>query len=248
MFCPKVIYNLQSKQYVLWYNWLPPDVSFSNSFFGVAVSSSPAGPFKVVNPKASDTLAFGNVGDFALFVDDDEVAYIIYTAHITSSDPTKPTHQMSVERLAADYLSALGSGGNSGFFGESFVEAPTLFKRGPVYYALFGYCCCYCGGGSAVFAYQASDPLGPWTCAIAGTGGNCGQLSAGIPAQQTNVLPFLDAHGSQQFMWQGDRWQSAPDGIKGHDMTYWGHMEWNSTGNLQPLTFESKFSLDMPPP
>jgi hypothetical protein len=240
----KVIYNKYSGLFVLWYNWLPPDVTFRYSYFGVAVSKKPGGPFKVVNPNASKTLANGNVGDFALFVDDDAIAYIIYTSHIVNQ-PGKPTHQMSVERLAGDYLSSLGATANSGFFGESYVEAPTMFKRGSTYYALFGYCCCYCQQGSAVFAYQSNDPLGPWTCAIAGSGSQCGQLSAAIPAQQTNVLPFKDGHGQQQFMWQGDRWQSAPDGIKGHDMTYWGLMTWNSSGVLQPLQFEKTFTLGM---
>jgi len=214
----------------------------------VAVADSPYGPFSVVNPKASDTLAYDNVGDFALFVDDDSIAYIIYTAHISGQKyPGQPTHEMSVERLSGDYLSALGASANSGFFGETYVEAPTLFRRGDLYYALFGYCCCYCAQGSAVFAYQAYDPLGPWSCAIPGSGTQCGQLSAGIAAQQTNVLSFADDSGETQFMWQGDRWQSAPDGIKGHDMTYWGVIQWaNASGGMQPMKSLDSFSLNMP--
>lgn len=102
----------------MWYNWLPPDISFTLSYFGSAVSSSPVGPFKVVNANASDTLAFDNVGDFALFVDDDASAYIIYTAHISGKwGPSNETHRMSVERLSDDYTTALGKTASSGFFG-----------------------------------------------------------------------------------------------------------------------------------
>ena len=50
----------------------------------------------------------------------------------------------SVERLSADFCSPLGAAHSSGFFGQPFVEAPAMFRRGAVYYALFGLCCCYC--------------------------------------------------------------------------------------------------------
>jgi len=52
----------------------------------------------------------------------------------------------SVEQLTPDYTQSLGAVANSNFFGASFVEAPSLFKRSEtgVYYAVFGSCCCYC--------------------------------------------------------------------------------------------------------
>jgi hypothetical protein len=73
------------------------------------------------------SLAWSNTGDFSLFIDHSSspssssssssvvaapTAYIIYTAHIQGF-PT--THQMSIEQLAPDYLSSLGSAANSGF-------------------------------------------------------------------------------------------------------------------------------------
>jgi hypothetical protein len=58
LFCPKVLFNKRSKQYVLWYNWLPSsDSTFAHSYYGVAVSSTPQGPFKVINQNVS-TLAW----------------------------------------------------------------------------------------------------------------------------------------------------------------------------------------------
>merc|ERR1711918_129906 len=52
---------------------------------------------------------------------------------------------------------------SSGVFGNEFVEAPAMFKRKGLYYALFDNCCCFCGHGSGIGVYTARSPLGPWT-------------------------------------------------------------------------------------
>jgi Glycosyl hydrolases family 43 len=152
LFAPKTVYNAQTKQWVLWFNYITE--SFSNSFYGVATSNNPAGPFTVVNKNVA--LQFQDNGDEGLFVDDDGVAYVIYTT-------LSRGHSISIERLSADYLSSLGANASSGIFGESFVEAPALFKRRGIYYAVFGSCCCYCGSGSQVSVYTATSALGPYT-------------------------------------------------------------------------------------
>ncbi len=54
--------------------------------------------------------------------------------------PTAQGHNMSVELLTPDFLNSTLR--NSGFIGNNFVEAPALFKRGHVYYAVFDHCCC----------------------------------------------------------------------------------------------------------
>jgi hypothetical protein len=41
-------------------------------------------------------------------------------------------------------------------------EAPTMFKRNGVYYAMFGYQCCFCEQGSGIRVYTATAPLGPY--------------------------------------------------------------------------------------
>ena len=47
-------------------------------------------------------------------------------------------------------------------FPEYFVEAPVFFKRQNIYYALFGWCCCYCMQGSGVMVHTAKNPMGPY--------------------------------------------------------------------------------------
>ena len=180
---------------------------FSRAFYATATSPSPFGPFKLHSINVT-SVANPNVGDFALWADDlTGAAFILYTGNISTG------HLMSVEPLTPDYLSTLGSQFNSGVLGRD-VEAPALFQQGGRFIASFGHTCCYCGEGSAVSFYSAPHPLGPYTLLQ--------EMTSGIPAQQTNVLRYIDGEGNDAFLWQGDRWQSAPDGIKGHDLTYTG--------------------------
>jgi hypothetical protein len=231
-FCPKVLYNALTKKWVLWYNWIAKG-DFSKSYYGVATSSDSHGPFKVVNSNIT-TLRYANTGDFNLFLDDNgKDAYVIYTSHITGPGET---HKMSIEKLAPDFLSSLGAQASSGYFGQTFVEAPAMFQRGNMYYAVFGTCCCYCKKGGPVTYYTSTNPLGPY---------KTGQvISANIPAQQTHIFSFLTPHGPR-YMWQGDRWQSAPDQIKGHDFTYWSPLSFDENGDIQVLTFENEFTVDV---
>jgi hypothetical protein len=288
LFCPKMLFNAASGKYVLWFNWIE-GADFSQSFYAVAVADSPLGPFTVTVPQVT-TLAFSNTGDFGLYQDDDGTAFIIYTAHIQGY-PT--THQMSIERLTPDYSGTMGASGNSGFFGASFVEAPALFKREGVYYAVFGSCCCYCQSGSAVTVYTATSPLGPYTArnvldagaagsdaaaatarhpsALTGAKNTCSRASAGslaarssrrrmrragrvgssgsaVTAQQSDVFQYFSSDGQPQWMWYGDRWQSAPDGRKGHDFTYWEPLEFAADGNVTSFGWTDSFTVSVGSP
>ncbi|UJR09258.1 hypothetical protein I4U23_013504 [Adineta vaga] len=156
LFSPRVIRNYQTKKWVMWFNFLPETgTGVTQSQYAVAISDTPQGPFQLVTEKVT-TLAWENTGDLNLFQDDNGDAYIIYTAHIDGSI-YNPNHLMSVEKLSSDYLSSLGKQFNSGYFGQTFVEAPTMFKRNGIYYAVFGQCCCYCAEGSAVTVYTSSS-------------------------------------------------------------------------------------------
>jgi hypothetical protein len=150
LFAPKTVYNPNTKLWVMWFNYITR--SFSNSYYGVATSTNPAGPFTVVNHDVS--LVYQDNGDEGLFVDDDGQAYVIYTT-------LSKGHSISIERLTLDYLNSTKV--SSGIFGDSFVEAPALFKRNGIYYASFGSCCCYCQSGSPVHIYTATSVLGPYT-------------------------------------------------------------------------------------
>jgi beta-xylosidase len=235
MFCPKVLQNSKTKKWVLWFNYLPvTGPGFSQSLYAVATSDTPQGPFQIVDDNIT-TLAWDNTGDFNLFQDDNGDGYIIYTSHIQGYNPN---HLMSVEKLSDDYLHSLGKQFNSGFFGQSNVEAPAMFKRNKIYYTIFGTCCCYCQDGSAVTIYTSSSPLGPYQ-----TKNNLGNEGH---AQQFNVLQYK-TNGTEPFryLWQGDKWQSSPDGAKGHDFTYWTPMFFDHDDNVQYMNYTANFTIDV---
>ena len=235
MFCPKVLYNSKTNKWVLWFNYFPiSGGGFSESYYAVATANTAQGPFQLINDNIK-TLAWDNTGDFSLFQDDNGDAYVIYTSHIQGYNPS---HLMSVEKLSDDYLSTLGKTHNSGFFGAAGVEAPAMFKRQGIYYALFGGCCCYCQDGSGVTVYTASSPLGPYqTKNFLGNEGH---------AQQFNVLRYRSSEGDGfGYLWQGDRWQSSPDGAKGHDFTYWTPMKFDPNGNIFNLNYTANFTINV---
>mmetsp|Transcript_44120 Transcript_44120/g.103677 ORF Transcript_44120/g.103677 Transcript_44120/m.103677 type:complete len:309 (-) Transcript_44120:67-993(-) len=219
---PRVIYNKANATFVLWVNLVPDGSQFGASRYVVATSKKPTGPFSVVRNGVA--MPHTSPGDFALFVDDDEMAYIMYTS-------VNEGHNMSIVKLEPNYLDA--SAETSPFFGATFVEAPVLFKRQGTYYAFFGHCCCFCVEGSGVGVYTASTPLGPYTAQ-----GNvgCDYSNKSIPTgpygcevdrgvsithAQADVVITLSYGGNTTLLWKGDQWQSAKDRIKSHDLQYW---------------------------
>lgn len=237
MFRPKVLPNPKTKTWVLWFRFLPASgTGVSQSLYAIAKSDTPLGLFQLVTDNLT-TLAWDSPGDFHLFQDNNGDGYLIYTSHINGAI-YKPNHVMSIEKLSDDYLSTLGKQYNSGFFGQTNVEAPAMFKRNGTYYTVFGQCCCYCQEGSGVTVYTSSSPLGPYqTKNYLGNEGH---------AQQFNILQYrtngLTDYG---YLWQGNRWQSSPDGAKGHDFTYWTPMFFDQYGNVQYMNYTANFTIDI---
>jgi hypothetical protein len=145
LYRPHVVYSAQSRQWVLWAN--VHEIGVFQGYIA-ATAAHIAGPYTVAAPAVNLTrvLATNNCGDFDLWVDDDGAGWVIYTCG----------HVMGVEQLAPDFLSA--AGGAATIFPTYFVEAPVLFRRGNLYYALFGSCCCFCRQGSGAMVHTAPHP------------------------------------------------------------------------------------------
>jgi hypothetical protein len=168
-----VIYNAQTRKYVMWYNWYP--VLWQDRF-GVAESERPEGPFRIVNSDVKVKNSGIGVGDFGLFVDDDGTAYLAYN--------TIHEHQVSIEKLTRDFLSFTME--NGGVIAK-YCEAGSMFKRQGRYYLLTDYTCCFCGEGSGARVYISDKPLSGYQMI-----GNINRLP-GVP------LPHLTDGAFDQF-------------------------------------------------
>ena len=224
MFSPKVIYNYLTSRWVLWLNWNPETPA--GGLYAVAVSASPFGPFKVVNQRVQ-TLVEAEPSDSQLWQDDETgVGYIIYSGQFV----------VSIEQLTPDFTSTLGSNATSGPIGEYSVEAPAMFRRNGTYYAVFGQLCCYCREGTArLTVYTACHPLGPYNATTV--------IGDAVPAQSTDITRYFDAEGRAQFMYRGDRWQQAPDQLKGHDPTAMAVLQFDHRGHVKPLQYLDDFLI-----
>lgn len=217
---PCVIYNRRTHKYVLWYNWYP---RLWEGRVGVAVSDTPVGPFEIVHLSAKLSASAERPGDGSLFVDDDGTGYFIYST-IASN------HAIRIERLTPDFLN--GTGESSGILGVG-SEAPAMFRNRNRYYVLFDSTCCFCSAGSGARVFVASAPPGPYREQKNINRGPDGRPI--VAAQQTFVARIPTSSGPA-YLWMADRWNSRPDGIKGHDLQYWSPpLRFASDGSIEPM-------------
>ena len=239
-FRPKVVFDARSSEYVLWINYLrqerttwplnTPVRSYQNNISAiVGKSSSPVGPFRIVNPWARLQVDF--IGDFALLVDRHEPgsAYIAY-------DAWNNGHRVRVEKLADDWTQSAALADPSlstGDLTEADVEAPMFFERNGWYYLIYGSTCCFCAEGGGAVVQVAPHPLGPWTH----TGVDLNAWNRGlplgcgrpVPSQNNFVALVATASGAAEYLFMGDLWTTAPDGRKSHDLQYWQPLEFDDT-------------------
>jgi len=168
---PYVVFNPKTHQYVLWYNWYP---ELWDGQTGVAVSETPVGPFTIVNTNVK--LSRLHPGDGSLFVDEDGTGYFIYTA-------IDEGYAIRVERLTPDFLGSTGERSDILAIG---TEAPVLFRRFDLYYALCGPKCLACRGGSEVQVFTSGAPLGPFVT----------KPGANINRFPENYVPTVTAQGN----------------------------------------------------
>ncbi|CAF0743942.1 unnamed protein product [Adineta steineri] len=252
VFRPHLVYNPKTKLYVLFWNymrWNQP------SLYAVGIAETPNGPFKLVNP-ALNVSRGGSGGDFDVFVDDDGTGYIVYSQN----------YYMSIEQLTPDYYYSTGK---SYMFDEYFVEAPIFLKKNNIYYVLFGWCCCYCMQGSGVLVHTSNNPMGPYTLQTDGDlacVAKSNTISTSLNAlptpnqgcefhninttsiarsQQNYIIKVTNSSGYTTYVWTGDRWQQAPDGIKGHEPQFWTPLTFDENGKIGKMKWIDEFTLDV---
>jgi hypothetical protein len=124
LFGPWVAVSKTTKRYVLWTNILPVDQdgtgNFKKSFYSIAESASPFGPFVTVVPNVAN-VAYEELPDSpSVFVDDDGTGYVAFT-HETN-------HINTVQQLTPDLKTPI-PGAVSDVIGPPDREGPPLQTR-----------------------------------------------------------------------------------------------------------------------
>ena len=229
LFSPWVARSNETGLYVMWTNVLPVTAGvadFQKARYTVATSVSPAGPFKTVVENVTG-LVYGHLPDAAsiLFDAADGAGYVLFT-HETS-------HINHVQKLTGDLLGPVVPSQVSEQVGPGGNEGAVLFQRNGLYYAAYGACCCFCGAGADVTYYVSSNPLGPY--ALGGT-----IVEAADWHAQTGSIYYTGA----DWVLYGDRYQSAPDHIKGHDFSYMTPLAFDDAGVIAKLSWQDSVLIE----
>lgn len=75
-----------------------------------------------------------------------------------------------------------------------------------------------------------------------GPGQVCNPISG---AQGNFVLEMPLTDGGVQYVWSGDRWQTAPDHLLGHDPQTWFPLTFAANGDIEPFQWVDTFSVDV---
>ena len=245
-FRPKVIYNEATALYLLWINHLAdavnPLLAYPDATYVIASSSTPHGPFTVINEHA--TISQSGAGDFDILVDpkDTSRAYIAY-------DAWGNNHRVIVEELNSDFTDVLAKGVPSDFLTPTGNEAPIFFERNGWYYILYGPTCCFCKEGSGAEVLVSSSPLGPWSSMETDLNPKLpNSLYRTIAGQNSFAFLVALADGSTDIIFVNDRWSSSPDGLKSHDFQYWQRLSFDDSvipPAIAPLEWQDWFVLEI---
>lgn len=182
---PKVIYNEQTKKFVMWIHIDKNDYNYSRG--GVAISDSPVGPYRYLGSVQPNGQM---LRDMTLFKDTNGKAYLIYSS--------EGNNTMHVCLLSKDYLKPTKT--YSRIFVNRRRESPTIFKSEGKYFLITSGCS---GWSPNAASYAVADNiLGPWT--------EFGNPCKGPHAEETFfaqgafVLPVNNRPGS--FIFMTDQW------------------------------------------
>ncbi len=240
---PKVIYNRATGKFVMWMHI--DSMNYGKASVGVAISDSPTGPFtylysirpnKGVWPKNADEAdkqsdppahyvrdhEKGQMArDMTLFVDDDQRAYLFYSAEENA------THHIAL--LNDDYTQLTGQ--YKRVFIDRSMEAPAVFKRDGRYYFIASGCTAW--HPNPARSAVADSIWGPWT----ELGNPCVGKNSDVTfySQSTYVLPIQGKDDAYIFM--ADRWN--PKNLE--DSRYvWLPIEFN--GDRPEVRWQDKWS------
>ena len=238
-FRPCVVFNAATRKFVMWYE----DRHAGQKGYAVAMSDSAAGPFVTVSnsTKMAGKGRSDGAGDFNILVDDDGVAYHVRDGFV-------------IVKLDATYTKSTDVVGYLHTPKPS--EGPVFFKREGLYYILPGTGCCGCRGGSSIYVYTATAPLGPYTYRgeIGSNTTNGHVFDAHSPynfvtrAQASSVVAVPSGAGNMQYLWLGNQWVSSqlPGHPRNTDPNYWMVLNFTADGSIAQVVREDETTLAVP--
>lgn len=233
---PKLIYNEKNQMYVLWFHADGPtkesDSNYAAACAGVAVSKSPAGPFRYMNryrlnvcPENQEDMypqSKGMARDMNLFVDDDKTAYIIYSSEENLT--------IYISKLNENYTS-LETPPEKAVYGKDFIrlfpgaqrEAPAVFKRNGKYYMMTSGATGW--NPNKARYYRADSMLGEWF----NMGDPCINDTKETTFDSQSTCIFCVDEEKDIYIYMGDRWNS--DNL-GDSRYIWLPVAFNEEGNM----------------
>jgi hypothetical protein len=226
-FRPCVIFNKKTNLFVMWYE----NRGQGLKGYEVATSPFPNGPFHTVNSSVA-VQGSGKIGDFNIFIDDDDIAYHVRTG-------------FDVVQLNENYTGAASHVVH--FTGSG--EGPTMFKRNGIYYITTGSVCCACVGGSNIIVHRAKNVNGPWI-----QQGDVGtRINASTNIHDPNRY-VTNAQGSavfkvgDQYVYLGNQWNTGlkemPAGPRNHDLLYFGLFHFNDV-YIKQMVWEDSIDIHL---
>ncbi|KAJ2933574.1 hypothetical protein H1R20_g3510, partial [Candolleomyces eurysporus] len=213
---PKVIYNRNTGEYVMWFH------SDSNNYgaaqVGVAVARTPCGPFTY---RSSFRPLNAESRDMGIFVDDDaaQTAYLLY-----ASDNNQ---NFKISRLDANYYNVVTQ---VAVISRSTFESPGIIKRNGIYHLFVSKTTGWDPNANKVVT--ASSLAGPWSAesdiAPRNTRTYFSQNTFNLPLSQNSAI------------YMGDRWRPS---LLGSSRYMWYPMTW-SNGNLPQIVPADVWSVD----
>ena len=182
---PKVVYNTQTKKFVMWMHVDTRDYSYAQA--GVAICDNPLGPYTYIRSVRPN----GNMArDMSVFQDGNGKAYLIFSSENNLT--------MHVCLLSDDYLSPTAM--DKRILVDRNREAPAMFKAASKYYLITSACTGW-SANQASWA-EADSPFGPWT----DKGNPCSGPDADstFHAQSSFVLAIPGKPDT--FLFMADRW------------------------------------------
>jgi len=242
-----------------------------HSLYAVATSESPVGPFKLRVNAVNVTRGDGGGGDFDLFVDDDGAGYVVYSSlYWMSVEKLTPDFLYSTGQNAS--CGPKGSPLFPEYFVEApvFFKRNSIY-----YILFGHCCCfCEQGSGVivhtatsplGVWQIQAGEDVACRSSQFASEFPLLEGVEMGVRAlptpgqgclyqsdemsvtrsQQNFIVQVEVAGGEVEYVWTGDRWQQAPDLIKGHEPQFWVPLKFSADGAIGKMSWTDQFVLDI---